>query len=460
LSGGTPSATFTYTPSSAGTKSIATTNNGGLTDPSSLNYVVTTAPATNYQFSGPTGGIVGMNSTNFTVNLPMGQSVPSPVTVTPSDGGAGGVFTPATVQLTTVAPSATFVYSAASSGAKTISTTNNGGLTNPATLGYSATPAATTYILTGPTGGSVGTDSTPFTVKLPTGTGLAVPVTITPNDSGPGTASEGTFTPASVTLSTAAPSATFIYHPIATGSKSIATTNGGTLTDPAPLSYVAASPLMNGLVAYWKLDAAAGATRPDSLGVNNLTDHNTVGSVAGKVGNAASFDGISKYLSCPNNAALQMNNTSFTIVFWVKATALPATEAVLIAKDDPSYVAGTREYTVLLESDGSFNFYVFGPNLLAAKGQIATGNWVMVAAWFDYVAGQAHIRFYDAYQGDSGVASGSCASGATEFDLATRANHVEFFNGVLDEVGIWKRVLTPAEQTQLYNAGAGMTYPF
>jgi hypothetical protein len=35
-----------------------------------------------------------------------------------------------------------------------------------------------------------------------------------------------------------------------------------------------------------------------------------------------------------------------------------------------------------------------------------------------------------------------------------------FFNGAIDEVGIWSRALTSTEGTQLWNGGAGLAYPF
>ena len=35
-----------------------------------------------------------------------------------------------------------------------------------------------------------------------------------------------------------------------------------------------------------------------------------------------------------------------------------------------------------------------------------------------------------------------------------------FFDGIIDEVGIWSRVLTGAEVTTLYNSGNGIQYPF
>lgn len=39
-------------------------------------------------------------------------------------------------------------------------------------------------------------------------------------------------------------------------------------------------------------------------------------------------------------------------------------------------------------------------------------------------------------------------------------NNVQYFNGSIDEVGIWSRELTSGEVTSLYNAGAGLQYPF
>jgi hypothetical protein len=189
-------------------------------------------PSTGYTLVGPSSGYISVASTNFTVALPVGGTLASPVTVTPSDGG-GGTFTPTSVVLTTAAPSATFTYTPASYGAKTISVTNSGGLTDPASLSY--TSVASTYTLTGPSSGAVSVPSTNFTVALPGGGVLLSAVTVTPNDAAAG----GTFTPMTVALTTAAPSATFTYTPASTGAKTISTTNNGALTNPSSLTYTA-----------------------------------------------------------------------------------------------------------------------------------------------------------------------------------------------------------------------------
>lgn len=77
----------------------------------------------------------------------------------------------------------------------------------------------------------------------------------------------------------------------------------------------------SGLTAYYKLDEVSG-TRADSVGSNNLTDHNSGLGLAGKVGNAYHcVASIPNYLSCADNAAFQMGTGNFTMALWVKFTS-------------------------------------------------------------------------------------------------------------------------------------------
>ena len=95
------------------------------------------SPATTYTLTGPSSGTVSTASGAFTVQA--SGSLSAAVTVTPSDGGNGGTFSPTTVTLAAGNnSSATFTYTPASTGSKTISTTNSGSLTNPAALAYTS----------------------------------------------------------------------------------------------------------------------------------------------------------------------------------------------------------------------------------------------------------------------------------------------------------------------------------
>jgi trimeric autotransporter adhesin len=104
------------------------------------------AAATGVTMTGPTTGLVSVASSNFTIGVtPVGGTITGTVVVTPSDNGGGGTFTPTTVSLTSASPSATFTYTpSAAAGARTISVTNNGGLTNPSNITYTSTVSDTT----------------------------------------------------------------------------------------------------------------------------------------------------------------------------------------------------------------------------------------------------------------------------------------------------------------------------
>lgn len=62
---------------------------------------------------------------------------------------------------------------------------------------------------------------------------------------------------------------------------------------------------------------------------------------------------------------------------------------------------------------------------------------------------------------DSAATSGTAPNtSAAEFRIGAReyAGFEGYFDGLIDQVGIWKRVLTAQERTDLYNAGAGLSY--
>lgn len=97
---------------------------------------------------------------------------------------------------------------------------------------------ATTYTLTGPSTGTVGTATSNFTVQA--SGHLSSSVTVTPNDS----SHLGTFSPTSVTLASGTnTSATFTYTPLYYGGPfNIATTNSSTLTDPSAIAFTSSLP--------------------------------------------------------------------------------------------------------------------------------------------------------------------------------------------------------------------------
>ncbi len=123
----------------------AANNRGAAPTVSASSFTITASPATAVSLTGPTSGVNGVASTNFTVSA--NGAITGSVVVTPSAGGGGGSFSPATVTLTSGSPTGTFTYTPASVGTKSITVTNDGGLTNPAAITYTVSAAPATQIV-------------------------------------------------------------------------------------------------------------------------------------------------------------------------------------------------------------------------------------------------------------------------------------------------------------------------
>lgn len=312
--------------------------------------------------------------------------------------------------------------------------------------------AATTYLLSGPGSGAAGAASTPFTVNLPSGGTVPAPVTITPHDGG-----GGTFTPATVSLTTAAPSATFTYTASSAGTKTISVTNSGGLTDPGSLTYVAAAGvhLLNTLISYWKLDEASG-TRADSQGTNSLTAINGTLGAAGKINNGANFvSASSQKLTHADNSDLRVSS-DFTFSAWVKITT-QAGGYVFIKNNDPS---SFQDYQMAYDPTQGFYFGAGRATAFADAAvmgaPVSNGVWTHIVSWYDSGTGHSYMRVNDTTTYASINALGPNQTASAFF--IGGGDSLNFINALIDEVGFWKRKLNAAEITALYNSGAGLPY--
>ena len=137
------------------------------------NATAEAVPATAVQLTGPATSVVSAASTNFTAST--NGVITDPIVVTPSDGGAGGTFTPTSVTLVAgTNTSATFTYTASATGAKTISVTNNGGLSNPSALSLNVIAAPTApSVPTGLAAGTATSSAVPLSWSAPASNGGA-----------------------------------------------------------------------------------------------------------------------------------------------------------------------------------------------------------------------------------------------------------------------------------------------
>lgn len=228
------------------------------------------------------------------------------------------------------------------------------------------------------------------------------------------------------------------------------------LTSIRPYLAVTHAAVITSLVSYWELNEASG-TRNDAHSTNHLTDNNTVLSTTGKVGTAADFEtSTSEYLSRASNSALQAGDIDFTFAAWINLES--ATSGIIASKD--SNAGSSRDYTLEYSTGFGPIFYVNGSFLAGPGGTLSNSTWYFVVGWHDATANTTNLQIDNGTVNSTSTGGAAPDVSASQFRIGAReySGAEGYFDGLIDEVGFWKKVLTPTERTWLYNAGAGRSY--
>jgi chitodextrinase len=254
------------------------------------------------------------------------------------------------------------------------------------------------------------------------------------------------------------PSTTYSYS---VSAYDAAGNNSAQSSSVSATTQASAPPPSGGLIALYHLDEPAGSTTfADSSGSGNTGSCSGSGcptaGVAGKVGNAASFNGTSSLISVATTTAL--NAYPLTVVAWFK-TASTSGVVGLVNK----YVANSYNgYNVFLNNgsvcawyipDGS-NYVYDGSGCTFAVPGYNDNAWHQVA----YVVDASGAKLYlDAVLKGSRAWTGTPVGPTTTQNL--QLGHypgafggVEYYTGLLDEVRIYNSALSASDITSLYNA--------
>ena len=215
----------------------------------------------------------------------------------------------------------------------------------------------------------------------------------------------------------------------------------------------APSSLLTGLVSYWTMNETSG-TRADSTGTNPLTDNNTVAGSAGKIGNAADFILANlEFLSkADTDGSLDGGDIDLSYSVWFKTTSTAAFNVILTKSN-------YADHGLDIINTGSirWEFNGFQRSASSAVG-FNDGNWHHVICWHEAATGILSMVI----DNGSTISTVAMVSYVTNNDPFTvGGNGVgAVLDGSIDELGRWSKVLTSTERTNLWNAGAGRTYPF
>lgn len=221
-------------------------------------------------------------------------------------------------------------------------------------------------------------------------------------------------------------------------------------------------PAQDGLISYWNFDEESGQVAHDSLGVN----HGGLGSTAGVdmydpvrtsgIGGALRFDGVNDYVYVPDSDSLHLGTDPFSIQMWIKADTFAGRSSSLagIRVLRKSLYPSTWWVVDILPDGrvqmemGDSNSVVSGQASICA---ITTGNWYHVTIVVDRV--NFEVRYYingtpAGTQPIPGEFEGNLDVAGKFFDIGSMGWNT--FNGIIDELAIYRRTLSAEEIEQQY----------
>jgi hypothetical protein len=212
-----------------------------------------------------------------------------------------------------------------------------------------------------------------------------------------------------------------------------------------------------GLVGYWGLEERTGTTVYDSSdNGNNGIFVSGPQWTTGKVGSALEFDGVDDYVNLGNGQSLTNINSALTAEAWVYPRILAG---IANWQNAVSQYGGGSSSWILRTSESNNGHFVPHVNV--------GGNWYNCDGGLLPLNTWSHILL--TYDGEilTGYINGQyvCQNTGPSGSLAITGPTViggnyggEFFNGAVDEVKVYNRVLSAEEIRYQYNKGGPVAY--
>jgi prepilin-type N-terminal cleavage/methylation domain-containing protein len=206
-----------------------------------------------------------------------------------------------------------------------------------------------------------------------------------------------------------------------------------------------------GLAAYWRFDEGTGSTAADSSGNSSVGTWGGTAAGAsgyyssGKIGAwSGHFDGSTTHLTTTFTGVA----VPLSVSAWINTGITDANDRVIVGAPQSSnyFFFATKNGELEVRSSNASTF----SQLNTSGAGIAAGTWNFVA--FTYDGSKLII-----YVNGSAIASSTSAlwvNTANALNIGSRATAVSLpYNGNIDDLRVYNRVLAPAELQALYNAG-------
>ncbi|MBX4187081.1 MAG: hypothetical protein KW802_02370 [Candidatus Doudnabacteria bacterium] len=211
----------------------------------------------------------------------------------------------------------------------------------------------------------------------------------------------------------------------------------------------------SGLSMFYPLEEGSGLITTDQSGNSyngNLTNGPTW--TAGKIGNALSFDNVNDYVSIPFDPAIA-EGAAITVAAWVKPSTISDAGGTIVAKDR----SGFTQWKLRIDGRSANNLK---NNLTFTVGSVTamSDNEVMADLGWHHVVGVYNGSQVYVYMDGANVDStanpltGNIPNYPHYVCIGTSGttcNESNFFGGLIDDVRVYNRALSPAEIQDLFN---------
>jgi RHS repeat-associated protein len=223
------------------------------------------------------------------------------------------------------------------------------------------------------------------------------------------------------------------------------------------------NPGTTGLSAWWTMDESSGQRNDSHINALHLSDNSTVASTTGKVSTAADFEKDNlEYFSRASSSTLQMGSNNVYVSAWIKAE--DATNAVILSKRNSTTTQA--EYNLRFSATNTLEFVVWNTAGVATVATstvpLISGQWYFVEGWTDKANNTVYVNVNNGTPNSATWPANENrdGTGPANFLIGARDNNgiAGYWDGLIDEVVFYKRVLSPAERSWLYNNGSGHTY--
>lgn len=224
----------------------------------------------------------------------------------------------------------------------------------------------------------------------------------------------------------------------------------------------------SGLVSYHSLDESSGTTAVDDYStIDGTSNAGVTINQAGQIGTSYLFGNV-------NTAEVSFGTTvydfqpgdDFSLSMWIKPNVpVDDTDRFLISRQDNDNEyrgwglavrtqSSTKRFAIENIGSTGTNAVYWNYDLNAQNG-----NWLHIVLTYD---GTDTAKLYinnteQTISSESGSWTGTLTSGVGAF-LGNRESIDQGFRGNIDEVGVWSRILTSTEISDLYNDGDGLAY--